>query len=98
MIRRNHNILRSKKGFQEFIKYNLVDARRFIISCDRSPLFFYDHLEEYCEALELHELGNKYVLLLSKDEMEALKYFRYHLPIDNEPSNYYKLLDSAYSK
>ena len=98
MIRRNHNILRSKKGFKEFIKYNLADARRFIISCDSSPLFFNDHLEEYCEALELDELGNKYVSLLSKDEMEALKYFRYHLSIDNEPSNYYKLLDSAYSK
>lgn len=55
-LRRKYNIIRSKKGFKEFIKYNLAEARRFIISCDRSPLFYSEHLDKYKDALDIDDI------------------------------------------
>lgn len=98
MIRMKYNIIRSKKGFREFIKFNLEEARRFIISCEKSPLFYNQHLDEYVEALEIDDIGIKYASILNKDESEALIYYRYHLPIDKEPDKYYDLLESSYQK
>lgn len=97
-IRMKYNIIKSKKGFSDFIKYNLAEARRFIISCDRSPLYFNEHLNEYSEALEIDEIGRNYAAILETEEAEALLYFRYHSPIDKKPINYERLLENSYHK
>ena len=97
-LRRKYNIIRSKKGFKEFIKYNLAEARRFIISCYRSPLFYSEHLDKYKDALDIDDIGFKFVSILNEDELKALKYYRYHNTIDTEPKDYEQLIDNAYLK
>lgn len=36
-LRRKYSFITGQKGFKEFIKYNVSEAEKFVISCDKSP-------------------------------------------------------------
>lgn len=97
-LRRNYSFIKSLRGFKIYIKYNVSEARRFVASCDSSPLFFDMHLEEYLEALEVIEVDDKFNLLLNEQEKKVLSYYRYHNPDEIRPNNYNKLFSDAYNK
>lgn len=97
-LRRNYSFIKSIRGFKIYIKYNVSEARRFVASCDSSPLFFDRNIEEYLDALEVIEVDENFNLLLTVQEKEVLSYYRYHNPDEIRPNNYNKLFSNAYNK
>ena len=97
-LRRNYSFIKSIRNFNIYIKYNVSEARRFVASCDSSPLFFYRNIEEYLDALEVIEVDDNFNTLLSEQEKKALIYYRYHNPDEIRPNNYNKLFSDAYDK
>ena len=96
-LRRNYSFIKSVKGFKIYIKYNVSEARRFVASCDSSPLFFDRNIEEYLDALEVIEVDVNFNLLLTKQEKVVLSYYRYHNPDEIRPNNYNELFSNAYN-
>lgn len=76
-LRRNYSFIKSIRGFKFYIKYNVSEARRFVASCDSSPLFFDRNIEEYLDALEVIEVDDNFNSLLSEQEKKVLSYYRY---------------------
>ena len=97
-LRRNCSFIKSLRGFKIYIKYNVSEARRFVASCDSSPLFLDRNLEDYLDALEVIEVDDNFNLLLTNQEKEVLSYYRYHNPDEIMPNNYNKLFSDAYNK
>lgn len=97
-LRRNYRFIKSIRGFKIYIKYNVSEARRFVASCDSSPLFFHKNLEDYLDALEVIEVDDNFNLLLTEQEKKVLSYYRYHNLDETRPNNYNKLFLDAYKK
>ena len=97
-LRRKYSFITGQKGFKEFIKYNVSEAERFVISCDKSPFFFDDEIEEYLGALEILEVNKKFHASLTAVEELAVKYFRYHSPNEKEPDNFQAIFEQIYLK
>lgn len=97
-LRRNCSFIKSIRGFKIYIKYNVSEARRFVASCDSSPLFFYRNIEEYLDALEVIEVDDNFNSLLSEQEKKVLSYYRYHNPDEIKPKNYEKHFMNSYDK
>lgn len=97
-LRRNYSFIKSIRGFKIYIKYNVSEARRFVASCDSSPLFFDRNIEEYLDALEVIEVDDNFNSLLSEQEKKVLSYYRYHNPDEIKPKNYEKHFMNSYDK